>query len=88
MVSKVGVFGEPITGYSSPGYNPLGYPDSAVLSANSTTKGFAPPRMTALQRIAITDPTVGLMAYQIAGASAFHEGLWVYQSTGWTGPLR
>ena len=88
MVSKVGVFGDPITGYSSPGFDPLGYPDSAVLSANSTTKGFAPPRMTALQRIAITDPTVGLMVYQLTGASAFHEGLWVYQSTGWTGPLR
>jgi hypothetical protein len=89
MVSKVGVFGDPITGYSSPGFDPLGFPDSAVLSANSTTKGFAPPRMTATQRIGISNPTVGLMVYQLTGGtSTATEGLWVYQSTGWTGPLR
>ncbi len=86
LVSKVGVFGEPITGYSIPA---LGYPDSAVLSAQSTTKGFAPPRMTAVQRIGITAPCVGLMVYQLyGGTSTATEGLWVYQSTGWTGPLR
>jgi len=90
MVSKVGVFGDPITGYSTPGYNPLGFPDSAVLSANSTTKGFAPPRMTHTQRIAIAGATVGLMVYQLGGGTApiGQEGLWVYHSTGWTGPAR
>jgi hypothetical protein len=86
IVAPVGVFGTMINGYSS--YD-LGFPESAVLSANSTTKGFAPPRMTATQRIAISGPTVGLMVYQLyGGTSTATEGLWVYQSTGWTGPLR
>ena len=90
MVSRVGVFGEPITGYSNPANAPLGFPDSAVLSANSTTKGFAPPRMTRTQRIAIVAPTAGIMVYQLGGgtAPAGEEGLWVYHSTGWTGPAR
>lgn len=65
------------------------YPTASQFSMNSTTKGFLPPRMTAAERLAIsTAGATGLVVYQLAGASAFHEGLWVYQSTGWTGPLR
>jgi hypothetical protein len=36
---------------------------SAVMEANSTTKGFLPPRMTGSQRNAITSPAIGLMIY-------------------------
>jgi hypothetical protein len=36
---------------------------SAVLQADSTTKGFLPPRMTTAQKNAITSPTAGLMVY-------------------------
>lgn len=36
---------------------------SAVLQANSTTRGFLPPRMTDAQVRAIVSPAVGLMAY-------------------------
>lgn len=57
-----------------------GAPDaSAVIQANSTTRGFLPPRMTAAQRTAIASPAVGLMVYQTDAT----EGLYVYKSTGW-----
>jgi hypothetical protein len=38
-------------------------PASAVLSAESTTKGFLPPRMTTVQRDAIVSPDAGLVIY-------------------------
>jgi len=36
---------------------------SALLEVSSTTKGFLPPRMTEVQRIAINSPVQGLMIY-------------------------
>lgn len=36
---------------------------SAILQANSTAKGFLPPRMTSAQRAAISSPAAGLMVY-------------------------
>ena len=36
---------------------------SAVLQADSTTKGFLPPRMTTIQKNAISSPAEGLMVY-------------------------
>ena len=53
---------------------------SAVLQADSTTKGFLPPRMTNAQRSAISSPAVGLIVY----CTDMVEGLYVYKSTGWT----
>ena len=53
---------------------------SAVLTVNSTTKGFLPPRMTNAQRTAIATPAVGLMVY----CTDTIEGLYIYKSTGWT----
>lgn len=53
---------------------------SAVLQVDSTTKGFLPPRMTVLQRLAITSPAIGLMVYQTDGT----EGLYINKSSGWT----
>jgi hypothetical protein len=40
---------------------------SAMLDLSSTTKGFLPPRMTALQRAAIFSPATGLLVYQTDG---------------------
>jgi hypothetical protein len=53
---------------------------SAALEVVSTTRGFLPPRMTNVQRAAITAPAVGLMVYCTDAV----EGLYVYKSTGWT----
>lgn len=36
---------------------------SAILQAESTTKGFLPPRMTTTQKNAIATPATGLMVY-------------------------
>jgi hypothetical protein len=56
-------------------------PDAtAALQADSTTQGFLPPRMTNVQRAAITSPAIGLMVYCTDAV----EGLYVYKSTGWT----
>ena len=52
---------------------------SAVLQADSTTKGFLPPRMTKAQRDAIASPANGLMIYQTdgtAGVKARIGGAW------------
>ena len=59
---------------------------SAKVQIDSTTKGFLPPRMTSLQRIAISSPAVGLMVYQTdnAGGLGGNEGLYIYKSGGWT----
>ena len=40
---------------------------SAMLDVASTTKGFLPPRMTAMQRAAIVSPATGLLVYQSDG---------------------
>lgn len=53
---------------------------SAILDVSSTTKGFLPPRMTNVQRAAITSPAIGLMVYCTDAV----EGLYIYKSTGWT----
>lgn len=37
--------------------------DSAILQADSTTKGFLPPRMTTVQKNGIVAPTAGLIVY-------------------------
>jgi hypothetical protein len=53
---------------------------SSILTVESTTKGFLPPRMTNAQRTAIASPAVGLMVY----CTDLVEGLYVYKSMGWT----
>ncbi len=57
---------------------------SAVLQADSTTKGFLLPRMTKAQRDAIGTPANGLMIYQTdgtAGVKAYVGGAWVTLNT-------
>lgn len=51
--------------------------NSAMLDVKSTDKGFLMPRMTQLQRDAITSPAHGLMIYQLDGSS----GLYIFDST-------
>jgi uncharacterized coiled-coil protein SlyX len=56
---------------------------SAIVNIQSTTQGFLIPRMTASQRIAISNPAQGLLVYDTGSAT---EGLWYYSSgstTGW-----
>jgi hypothetical protein len=52
---------------------------SAVLQADSTTKGFLPPRMTTTQRNAIASPAAGLIVYDTTlNLPHFYNGtIWV-----------
>jgi hypothetical protein len=52
---------------------------SAQLDVTSTTKGFLPPRMTAAQRDAISNPAAGLVVYVTDGTA----GLYEYSSGNW-----
>jgi hypothetical protein len=57
-------------------------PDSsAMLDIKSTAQGFLMPRMTAVQKAAISDPANGLMIYQTNGS----KGLYMYDlaTTSW-----
>jgi hypothetical protein len=56
---------------------------SAMLQADSTTKGVLIPRMTETQRLAIATPATGLQVYQ-TDAGTYGEGLYQCKSTGWT----
>ena len=57
-----------------------GISSSAILQANSTTKGFLPPRMTDAQRAAISSPAEGLLIYNTDNhAVAYRDGTnWGY----------
>jgi hypothetical protein len=61
-------------------FNTTSVAASAILQADSSTKGFLPPRMTNAQRTAISSPAVGLIVYCTDAV----EGLYVYKSMGWT----
>jgi hypothetical protein len=55
---------------------------SAVLDVNSTTKGFLPPRMTSVQRDAISSPALGLIVFcnncSVKGQMQYFDGAdWV-----------
>jgi hypothetical protein len=54
---------------------------SAMLDVNSTSKGFLPPRMTMVQRDAITSPADGLMIYCIDATS--QSNVQVYSGGKW-----
>jgi len=45
---------------------------SAMLDVKSTTKGMLTPRMTEVQRDAISNPATGLLIFQIDNASGFY----------------
>ncbi|MHA8097652.1 hypothetical protein U8591_10975 [Aquirufa antheringensis] len=52
---------------------------SAVLEANSTTKGFLPPRMTNTERNAISSPDEGLMIWNTTESelNVYNGSLWI-----------
>jgi len=51
---------------------------SAILDIKSTTKGMLPPRMSTLQRTAITTPAAGLLVFDTDTNS-----LWFYNGSAW-----
>ena len=53
---------------------------SAILQADSTTKGMLPPRMTTTQRDAITSPATGLIVYDttVNKLSVYNGTTWKY----------
>lgn len=53
---------------------------SAILQAASSTKGFLPPRMTLVQRLAIVSPANFLMVAQTDGTAGIYVNL---PTTGW-----
>lgn len=57
---------------------------SAILQAQSTTKGFLPPVMTAAQGSAISSPAEGLMIYVTDTDATFtSKGWWGYNGEAW-----
>jgi hypothetical protein len=62
---------------------------SAVLQADSTTRGFLPPRMTTTQRDAIASPATGLQIYNTTtNANNYYDGTaWVSQQSVITNPV-
>ena len=60
-------------------FNTTAVNDSAVLQADSTTKGFLPPRMTTTQINAIASPAEGLQVYNttISHMCFYQSGSWV-----------
>ncbi len=62
------------------GVSPSAIDGSAQLEVASTTRGFLPPRMTASQRGAITNPAAGLLVYQTDSP----EGLYYFTGSAWT----
>lgn len=65
--------------YGSTVINATSIQASAVLQADSTSKGFLPPRMTSAQRTAISSPATGLVVYQTDGT----EGLYIKTASAW-----
>ena len=53
---------------------------SAIVEMNSTTKGMLMPRMTQVQRNAISSPSAGLMVYQTDNTQ---KGVHFYDGSGW-----
>lgn len=67
------------TSYSQVGIGTLNPDESAMLDIQSTTKGMLAPRMTAEQRIAISDPINGLLVYDTT-----ENAFYFYKSSVWT----
>lgn len=63
QINTSGVLGDAGGAGFIAGASPANLNASAVLQANSTTKGFLPPRMTTAQRTAISSPAEGLTVF-------------------------
>jgi hypothetical protein len=65
------------------GTNPTTINASAVLEAESTSKGFLPPRMTTVQRDAIVSPATGLTIYnKDTNCTEVYNGVYWYNICG------
>ena len=62
-------------------------PVCALLELASTNQGLLIPRMTQVQRIAVTTPLPGLLLYCTDSDSNGAEGLYMYKSQGWVNVL-
>ncbi|MDC1324765.1 DUF1566 domain-containing protein [Flavobacteriaceae bacterium] len=71
-----------VLSYAQVGINIATPHTSSALDVTSSSAGFLPPRMTALQRAAIVDPALGLMVFCTNCASGDGE-LQVYYVSGW-----
>jgi microcystin-dependent protein len=61
---------------------------SAQLDINSNSKGLLTPRLTAAQRVAISNPAAGLLVFQTDGSSGFYYysgSAWINLTSGGTG---
>lgn len=58
---------------------------SAIVELTSTTQGFLPPRMTAVQAEAISSPAEGLLVYATdgTGVTITTKGWWGYEGATW-----
>jgi hypothetical protein len=57
---------------------------SSLLTMNSTTQGFLPPRMTGAQALAISSPAQGLIVFATATSGAITAvGFWGYNGSAW-----
>jgi hypothetical protein len=81
MLFAAGAFAQSV-GINSDGSAPN---SSAMLDVSSTSKGFLPPRMTQVQRNAISSPVAGLIVWcSNCGVSG---ELQVYNGTAWTNSI-
>tara|TARA_R110000803_G_scaffold23441_2_gene57574 strand:+ start:1668 stop:3362 length:1695 start_codon:yes stop_codon:yes gene_type:complete len=62
-------------------------PVCALLELASTNQGLLIPRMTQVQRLAVTTPLPGLLLYCTDSDSNGAEGLYMYKSQGWVNVL-
>jgi len=76
VMTSDGIWGfSPNNGISDPTTN-----NSAIVSLNSTNRGFLPPRMTATQRTAISTPAAGLLTYDTDSSRYM-----IYNGSAWKG---
>lgn len=72
-----------VIGFVAPSFSQVGIgietpASSAILDVTSTEKGFLPPRMSTVQRTAISSPATGLIVYDTDEKALFH-----YDSNAW-----
>ncbi|MEQ8425915.1 MAG: hypothetical protein RIA63_14450, partial [Cyclobacteriaceae bacterium] len=78
LLASASVYGQ--VGFNNP--NPHA---SSILDLTASDKGLLIPRMTTVQRSAISSPADGLLVYQTDGAKGFyyHDGTGWYTVGGW-----
>ena len=85
IYSTIDGSGRSITSTAAAGIGTVTPNASAILEVKSTTKGFLPPRMTAVEAEAIATPAEGLMVYAADGTGVIitSKGWWGYEGATW-----